>query len=69
VLRGDWEPKPEFSYRWLVGGLPVEERGAGIAYQVRPEDLGKRITVEVTARADGYDPVAKISAATLPVRA
>jgi hypothetical protein len=68
VLRGDWQPNPEFSYRWLVGGRPAEERGAGIAYKVRPQDRGKRITVEVTARANGYDPVVTTSAATLPVR-
>jgi hypothetical protein len=68
VLRGDWEPKPEFSYRWRVGGRPVEGRGTGIAYKVRSQDLGKRVTVEVTGRADGYEPVVKTSAATLPVR-
>jgi hypothetical protein len=68
VLRGDWEPKPEFRYRWLAGGRPVEERGSGVAYKVRPQDRGKRITVEVTARAVGYDPIVKTSAATFPVR-
>jgi Purple acid Phosphatase, N-terminal domain/Calcineurin-like phosphoesterase len=68
VVRGDWEPKPEFGYRWLVGGRPVEGRGTGIAYKVRPQDLGKRVTVEVTARADGHESVVKTSAATLPVR-
>jgi hypothetical protein len=69
VLRGDWEPNPEFSYRWLVGGRPVEDRGAGIAYKVRPQDGGKRIAVEVTGRAPGYETVVKTSGATLPVRA
>jgi hypothetical protein len=69
VLRGDWEPKPEFSYRWLVGGRPVQGRGTGIAYKVRAQDRGKRITVEVTGRAPGYETVAKTSAATLPVLA
>jgi hypothetical protein len=69
VLRGEWEPKPEFSYRWRVGGRPVEGRGTGVAYKVRPQDRGKRVAVEVTGRADGYEPVVKTSAATLPVRA
>jgi Purple acid Phosphatase, N-terminal domain/Calcineurin-like phosphoesterase len=68
VFRGDWEPKPEFSYRWLVGGRPVKDRGTGIAYKVPGQDLGKRISVEVTARADGYETVSKTSAATFPVR-
>lgn len=67
VLRGDWEPRPEFSYRWLVGGRPVEGRGTGIAYKVRPQDRGKRIAVEVTGRAPGYETAAKTSAATFPV--
>jgi hypothetical protein len=69
VLRGDWEPTPEFSYRWLVGGRPVKERGSGIAYKVRPQDGGKRVAVEVTGRAPGYETVVKTSAATFPVRA
>ena len=67
VDRGDWEPKPEFGYRWLVGGRPVEGRGTGIAYKVRAQDRGKRISVEVTGRAPGYETVAKTSGATLPV--
>jgi Calcineurin-like phosphoesterase len=68
VLRGDWEPSPDFSYRWLVGGRPASERGTGIAYKLRRQDIGKRISVEVTARSDGYQTVSKTSAATLPVR-
>lgn len=78
VVRGDWEPNPEFSYVWSVGGRPVagrtvagrviSNRSTGIAYKVRPEDRGKCITVKVTARASGYEPVARNSAATSPVR-
>ena len=78
VVRGDWKPNPELSYVWLVGGRAVagrtvagrvvSERATGIAYKVRPEDRGKRITVKVTARAPGYEPVTRTSAATRPVR-
>jgi hypothetical protein len=81
VLHGAWAPRPEFTYRWSVGGRAVkpergiasmlrrQERGAtGIAYKVRPQDRGKRITVEVTGRASGYETVVKTSAATSPVR-
>jgi Purple acid Phosphatase, N-terminal domain/Calcineurin-like phosphoesterase len=78
VVRGDWEPNPEFSYLWIVGGRAVagrtvagravSDRSNGIAYKVRPEDRGKRITVEVTARASGYETVACSSTATIPVR-
>jgi hypothetical protein len=78
VVRGDWKPNPEFSYLWSVGGRTVagrtvagravSGRSNGIAYKVRPEDRGKRITVKVTARAPGYETVAHRSAATSPVR-
>ncbi|HEY4277055.1 MAG TPA: fibronectin type III domain-containing protein [Conexibacter sp.] len=78
VVRGDWEPNPEFSYLWTVGGRTVpgrtvagravSERATGIAYKVRPEDHGKPIAVQVTARAHGYETVARSSAATSPVR-
>jgi Purple acid Phosphatase, N-terminal domain/Calcineurin-like phosphoesterase len=78
VVRGDWEPNPGFSYLWIVGGRTVagrtvagravSDRSNGIAYKVRPEDRGKRITVKVTARAPGYETVAHSSAATSPVR-
>ncbi|HEY2478083.1 MAG TPA: hypothetical protein VGI17_05075 [Solirubrobacterales bacterium] len=67
VINGDWMPRPEFSYRWFVGGWPVDQ-GTGIAYKVRPQDRGKRIAVEVTGRAPGHKTVVKTSAATLPVR-
>jgi Purple acid Phosphatase, N-terminal domain/Calcineurin-like phosphoesterase len=78
VVRGDWEPDPEFSYLWIVGGRAaagrtvagraVSDRSNGIAYKVRAEDRGKRITVQLTARAPGYETVAHSSAATIPVR-
>jgi hypothetical protein len=68
LLRGDWEPQPEFSYRWLVNGRPVEGRSTGIAYQVRPQDRGKRITVEVAGRSHGYASAARTSASTPRVR-
>ena len=68
VLGGEWEPQPEFSYRWLVGGRPVTDRGTGIAYKVRPKDRGRRVAVEVTARRAGYEPVVRSSASTFPVR-
>jgi hypothetical protein len=78
VVRGDWEPSPEFSYLWIVGGRTVagrtvagravSDRSNGIAYKVRPQDRGKRITVEITARAPGYETVARSSDSTTPVR-
>ena len=53
-------------------GQPVPKGGGryatGVAYKVRRQDRGKRITVQVTGRAPGYESVAKTSAATAPVR-
>jgi purple acid phosphatase-like protein/calcineurin-like phosphoesterase family protein len=79
IARGDWGGHRRFSYLWLVGGRPVagrtvagravSDRSTGIAYTVRPEDRGKRITVKVSAHAAGYRTVTKTSAPTAPVRA
>ncbi|HVW47938.1 MAG TPA: fibronectin type III domain-containing protein [Solirubrobacterales bacterium] len=79
IARGDWGDHRHFSYLWLVGGRPVAgrtvagravtERSTGIAYKVRPEDRGKRITVRVSAYAPGFKTVTKTSAPTAPVRA
>ncbi|HEY6891204.1 MAG TPA: fibronectin type III domain-containing protein [Solirubrobacter sp.] len=78
VVRGDWAPNPELSYVWTVNGRPVPGRtvagrivskhSTGIAYKVRPEDRGKRIAVEVTGRAHGYETESRTSGATSPVR-
>jgi Purple acid Phosphatase, N-terminal domain/Calcineurin-like phosphoesterase len=68
VANGIWEPKPRFTYRWFVGGRPIADRGSGIAYKVRPQDRGKRVTVEVTGHLAGYEPVVRTSVGTLPVR-
>jgi hypothetical protein len=79
IERGDWGEHRRFSYLWLVGGRAVAgrtvagravtERSTGNAYKVRPEDRGKRITVQVSAHAPGFKTVTKTSASTAPVRA
>jgi hypothetical protein len=68
VAHGKWEPQPEFQYQWFVNGRPVEGRGTGVAYKVRPQDRGKRIAVEVTGFTAGYEPVSRKSASTPRVR-
>jgi hypothetical protein len=68
VAHGKWEPRPEFQYQWFVNGRPVEGRGTGVAYKVRPQDRGKRIAVEVTGFTAGYEPVTRKSASTPRVR-
>jgi hypothetical protein len=68
VIKGDWSAEAEFHYQWLVGGVARDGRSTGPAYKVRPEDHGQRVTVEVTGRMNGCEPVVRSSAATQPVR-
>jgi hypothetical protein len=51
---GTWAPKvKDFRFRWLRSGEAIP--GATKAtYLLAPEDVGERVTVEVTARRDGY---------------
>jgi hypothetical protein len=68
VIKGEWSAQAEFHYQWIVGGVAREGRSTGPAYKVRPEDRGQRVTVEVTGRMNGCEPVVRSSAATEPVR-
>jgi hypothetical protein len=67
VTPGEWNPKPEFTYRWLVNGSPVDAPAAQ-KFRVRPEDRGKRISVEVTGHLHGYRAVGRRTANTDPAR-
>ncbi|WP_139977795.1 DUF3152 domain-containing protein [Nocardioides litoris] len=62
---GRWTTTPDWvRYRWLRAGRPVP--GArGPRYTLRPDDVGRRLRVEVTARAEGHRTVTVRSA---PVR-
>lgn len=66
ISTGTWSPSARFSYQWRVDGKPVSG-ATGTSYKVRTSDRGKRITVTVTARRDGYSTVSKTSAATARV--
>ncbi|MET1038916.1 MAG: CHAP domain-containing protein [Aeromicrobium sp.] len=63
-----------FSYQWLAEGLPLDG-ATGAAYALRTADVGKTLTVEVTARRDGFvttksssAPTPRVAAGTLAVR-
>jgi hypothetical protein len=57
----DWSPKPKFKVQWYANGKAIS--GATKAtYVVQAGDVGKAITVKVTATADGLKPVSKTSA-------
>ncbi|HWJ10380.1 MAG TPA: beta-L-arabinofuranosidase domain-containing protein, partial [Nocardioides sp.] len=65
---GTWDvPDVELSVQWLVNGSPVAG-ATGSSYQVRKGDVGKRVSVRVTALADGRALGTADSAATAPVR-
>lgn len=71
VLRADrgwWSPRPErFRFRWLRDGEPIAG-ATGASYRIRPEDVGRRLRVRVTAIRAGYAPTEAVSAARGPVR-
>jgi hypothetical protein len=54
VVASVWAPRPEaFSYQWLANGTPIAGATAA-SYKVAATDLGKLISVRVTASGNGY---------------
>jgi hypothetical protein len=51
---GRWKPRPDkVRYQWLRGGEPIA--GATKArYEIRPEDVGQGLRVQVRAKATGH---------------
>ncbi|MDT4919713.1 MAG: hypothetical protein QOI15_615 [Pseudonocardiales bacterium] len=46
-------PDMQFAYRWYAGGAPISGATA-LTYTLGPADVGKRISVRVTATEPGY---------------
>ena len=63
VSTGTWSKGTKFSYQWYAGGKPVKGATA-LTYSVRPADLGKQLSVNVTGSQLGYSTVSKTSALT-----
>ncbi|MET3802688.1 hypothetical protein ABID70_002643 [Clavibacter michiganensis] len=63
---GSWSPAPAFTYQWTVGTTAITG-AAGSTYTVGTADLGKTITVTITAKLAGYVTTSKTSAATAAV--
>ncbi len=61
MVEGDWQPAPSsFSYRWYGSGTAM--RGATHnTYTTVSKDLGKTITVKVTAKRSGYTTASVVS--------
>ncbi|GAA3520250.1 alkaline phosphatase family protein [Nocardioides daeguensis] len=51
---GRWESGVRFAFQWLVAGEPVPDATAA-SFQVRPQDLGKPLAVQLRASKEGYD--------------
>jgi hypothetical protein len=67
VATGTWTPAPAtFSYKWWSDGVAVPNRTSQ-SYVVRSEDLGKKITVTITAFKSGYTSLSRSSPATARV--
>lgn len=49
-----------FSYRWLRDGEPIAN-ATRADYRVKGLDMGRTLTLEVTATTDGFDPVVVVS--------
>jgi hypothetical protein len=65
---GAWVPAPALSYQWYRGAKAIKN-ATKASYKVRPSDLGKRLSVKVTAVKAGYGEKAKRSAKTVRVMA
>jgi hypothetical protein len=63
---GSWSPAPAFTYQWTAGTTAITG-ATGSTYTVGTADLGKTITVTITAKATGYVTTSKTSAATAVV--
>lgn len=66
AVTGTWTPMPSFGYEWLVDGVVVPG-ATGSTYLVRNADATGRISVRVRGTRDGYAPLVRESARTLPV--
>ncbi|OUE07703.1 Cna protein B-type domain protein [Clavibacter michiganensis] len=63
---GTWSPAPAFTYQWTAGTTAIAG-ATGSTYTLGTADLGKTITVTITATATGYITTSKTSVATAVV--
>jgi hypothetical protein len=68
AVSGTWDAGSTLSYQWAVAGNDVAAPlGTGSTYTVLAANLGKIITVKVTAKKLGYDDLSRTSAESAPV--
>lgn len=66
VTAGAWSPGADLAIQWRVNGAAVAGETT-TSYPVRPADVGKAVTVSVTATKEFYATLTKTSAATASV--
>ena len=63
---GEWTNAPTFTYQWLADGTDIPG-ATSRTYLLTAGEEGKVVSVEVTARRDGFEPVTIESDSTNPV--
>jgi hypothetical protein len=63
---GTWAPAPSLSYQWYRGAKAIKN-ATNTTYRVRPADLGKRLSVKITATKTGYTQKTKQTTKTVRV--
>ena len=61
--RGYWGEDVTFEYQWLANGVAIEG-ATNSYYMIKPEQVGKKITLQVTGSKDGFVTTSRTSAAT-----
>lgn len=69
AVPGAWSPAPtKFTYQWYRSGVAIA-KATGVKYTLVAADLGKKITVRVTAQKPGYKTTSQLSKPTAAVAA
>lgn len=68
AAEGDWQPTPLFSYQWYRSGTAITGATRD-SYTLTGKDVGKTVTVRVTAKRPGYATASRTSAATNAIAA
>ena len=66
AAKGRWQPSPTYGYQWLADLVPIDGASAQ-TMTVGPEQLGKQISVRVTASKADHTPGVMDAPATDPV--
>lgn len=68
AIPGSWSPTPRFSYQWLANNSAIR-RATGATYVLTMADLGKTISVRITATQSGFTTTTATSPSTESVTA